>query len=152
MKNETENNHYKVIAKSDRNLLQSASGITKCVRYYNVWQTVIAKCVRCYKVWQAVIRKCVRCYKLYWHHLALSWNLVFTDKFFVKRYPEKFEFSWFYSNKKYYFWKVLNLKSLILNLKSIYKPLFLHCRQRPLPSKVKSSNKRKFHLVHRLWA
>ena len=32
LKNETENNYYKVITKCDRSLLQSASGITKCDR------------------------------------------------------------------------------------------------------------------------
>ena len=36
LKNETENSYYKVIAKCDRLLLQSASGITKCDSYYNV--------------------------------------------------------------------------------------------------------------------
>ena len=30
LKNDTENNYYKVITKCDRSLLQSASGITKC--------------------------------------------------------------------------------------------------------------------------
>ena len=38
LKNETENSYYKVITKCDLSLLQSASGITKCVRYYNVRQ------------------------------------------------------------------------------------------------------------------
>ena len=37
------NSYYKVITKCDRSLLQSASGISKCVRYYKVWQTVITK-------------------------------------------------------------------------------------------------------------
>ena len=31
-----QNSYYKVIAKCDRQLLQSASGITKCDRYYKV--------------------------------------------------------------------------------------------------------------------
>ena len=39
--NETENSHKKIIAKSDRDLLQSALGITNMV-----WQKFIAKCAR----------------------------------------------------------------------------------------------------------
>ena len=35
-----------------KSLLQSASGIRKNVRYFKVWQAVIAKCVRYYKLWQ----------------------------------------------------------------------------------------------------
>ena len=31
--------------------------ITKCVRYYKVWQIVIAKCVMYYKVWQTLLQK-----------------------------------------------------------------------------------------------
>ena len=38
LKNDAENSYYKVITKCDLSLLQSASGITKCVRYYNVRQ------------------------------------------------------------------------------------------------------------------
>ena len=36
LKNETGNNYYKVITKSDRSLLQSVPGITKCDSYYKV--------------------------------------------------------------------------------------------------------------------
>ena len=35
-----------------QNGLESALGITKCVRYYKVWQQWITKCVRYYKVCQ----------------------------------------------------------------------------------------------------
>ena len=36
--------------------------ITKCIRYYKVWLTVITKWIRYHKVWQAVITKCARYY------------------------------------------------------------------------------------------
>ena len=49
LQNETENSYQEFITKCDRGLFQSALGITKCVRYYKVWQTVITKCVRYYK-------------------------------------------------------------------------------------------------------
>ena len=64
LKNKTENSYYKVITKSGRSLLQSASDITdcgrlikKCVKYYKVRQTVITKCVRYYKVRQLLQSK-----------------------------------------------------------------------------------------------
>ena len=41
--NETKSSYWKAITKCDRSLLQSASGVTKYVRFYKVWQTVITK-------------------------------------------------------------------------------------------------------------
>ena len=46
LKSETENSYYKVITKSDRSLLQSASGITKRDRLLLQSASVITKCDR----------------------------------------------------------------------------------------------------------
>ena len=54
LENETENSYYKVIIKCNKRLLQSASGITKYLRYYNVWQKLMTKCVHYYIVQQVV--------------------------------------------------------------------------------------------------
>ena len=50
LKNETENNYYKVIIKCDRNLLQSESGITKCDRLLLQSASGISNCESYYKV------------------------------------------------------------------------------------------------------
>ena len=42
--------HSNFITNCDRLLLQ------KCVRYYKVWQTVIAKCISYYTVWQTLLQ------------------------------------------------------------------------------------------------
>ena len=79
LQNETENSYQNVITQGDRSLLQSMSGIAKCVCYYKawwmfiikyisyhkVWQTVDTKFVRYYKMCKAAITKCVRYYKMW---------------------------------------------------------------------------------------
>ena len=54
LENETESSCYKVIIKCNKRLLQSASGITKYLRYYKVWQKLMTKCVHYYIVRQVL--------------------------------------------------------------------------------------------------
>ena len=58
LKNETENNYYKVITKCDRSLLQSASGITKCDRLLLQSVLGITKCDRLLLQSASGITKC----------------------------------------------------------------------------------------------
>ena len=55
--------------------------ITKCDRYYKVWQKIITKCDRYYKVWQEVITKCNRYYKV-WQLLQSEAHL--SVRYFLK--------------------------------------------------------------------
>ena len=47
LQNASGNSYYKVITNCDRYLLESVSGITKCVRYYNVWWMMDIYCKVC---------------------------------------------------------------------------------------------------------
>ena len=55
--------------------------ITKCDRYYKVWQKIITKCDRYYKVWQKVITKCNRYYKVWQLLQSEAWHTFLFDIF-----------------------------------------------------------------------
>ena len=55
--------------------------ITKCDRYYKVWQKIITKCDRYYKVWQKVITKCNRYYKVWQLLQNEAWHTFLFDIF-----------------------------------------------------------------------
>ena len=60
LKNETENNYYKVITKCDRRLLEGTSGITKCDRSLLEGTSGITKCDRSLLEGTSGITKCDR--------------------------------------------------------------------------------------------
>ena len=57
--------YNKTVTKWKRSLLQSASGIAKCVTYYKVWLNVITKSFSHHKVWHTVITKSFSYYKMW---------------------------------------------------------------------------------------